>query len=49
MKTILLSITTLIFMNITINAQLRLSADTEKTKLNWLGEKIVGQHTYHSS
>jgi len=32
-------------MNNTMNAQLRLSADTEKTVLNWLGEKIVGQHT----
>ena len=27
------------------NAQLKLTASTEKTKLSWLGEKVLGQHT----
>lgn len=45
MKTILLTITTLIFMTATTNGQLRMTADTQKSTLNWLGEKILGQHT----
>jgi polyisoprenoid-binding protein YceI len=45
MKTILLTITTLIFMTATTNAQLKMTADTQKSTLNWLGEKILGQHT----
>jgi len=28
-----------------VNGQQRMSADTAKTKLNWLGEKVTGQHT----
>ena len=28
-----------------VNAQAKLNADREKTKLSWLGEKILGQHT----
>lgn len=28
-----------------ISAQKKLNADTEKTKLIWLGEKVTGQHT----
>ena len=27
------------------NAQEKLTADTEKTTLSWLGEKVLGQHT----
>ena len=45
MKTIFFLIATILFMNTALNAQLRLSVDTEKTILKWLGEKIVGQHT----
>lgn len=28
-----------------INAQEKLKADSEKSKLSWLGEKVVGQHS----
>jgi polyisoprenoid-binding protein YceI len=27
------------------NSQQKMNADTSKTKLNWLGEKVTGQHT----
>jgi polyisoprenoid-binding protein YceI len=27
------------------NAQVKMNADTEKTTLQWLGEKVMGQHT----
>lgn len=27
------------------SAQVKLTADTQKTTLNWLGEKVLGQHT----
>jgi polyisoprenoid-binding protein YceI len=29
----------------TLNAQERLTADKDKTTLQWLGEKVLGQHT----
>jgi len=45
MKTYFLTITILIFMNATTNSQSGMTADTQKTTLNWLGEKILGQHT----
>jgi polyisoprenoid-binding protein YceI len=35
----------LILMTGTMNAQAKLNADTEKTTLLWLGEKVTGQHT----
>jgi polyisoprenoid-binding protein YceI len=28
-----------------VNGQQKMNADTTKTKLNWLGEKVTGQHT----
>jgi polyisoprenoid-binding protein YceI len=39
---ILLTVSTLILSN--INAQQKLTADTEKSKLEWLGEKVTGKH-----
>jgi polyisoprenoid-binding protein YceI len=35
----------LILISLTMNAQNKLKADTEKTTLSWLGEKVMGQHT----
>ena len=29
---------------VNINAQVKLNADTDKTKILWLGEKVTGQH-----
>lgn len=39
----LLIITSMLSMN--LNAKERLVADNAKTKLEWLGEKVTGQHT----
>lgn len=33
------------FVAVTLNGQDKLTADTEKTTLLWLGEKVTGQHT----
>ena len=42
----LLFIPTLIFgLSVATNAQEKLTAIKEKTKLSWLGEKVTGQHT----
>jgi polyisoprenoid-binding protein YceI len=30
---------------VNVSAQLKLNADTTKSKLEWLGEKVTGQHT----
>ena len=33
-----------IIISLGVNAQKRLTADSEKTKLEWLGEKVTGEH-----
>jgi polyisoprenoid-binding protein YceI len=43
MKSIILLIA-LMFYPVLTSAQVKLSADTEKTTLQWLGEKVLGQH-----
>ena len=45
MKTIILTTITLLSMSDAINAQKKLVADTRQSTLNWLGEKVLGQHT----
>jgi polyisoprenoid-binding protein YceI len=35
----------LILFPVFINAQVKMTADSEKTTLQWLGEKVMGQHT----
>jgi polyisoprenoid-binding protein YceI len=42
-KLFLLSVT--VFFAVTLNAQVKLNADTTRSKLSWLGEKVTGQHT----
>ncbi|MGD0341676.1 MAG: YceI family protein [Bacteroidales bacterium] len=44
MKNALLLLT-LILYPVLIHAQVKMNADTEKTTLQWLGEKVMGQHT----
>lgn len=44
MKNILILFSVL-FLGMNLNAQQKLTADTEKTQLQWLGEKVTGQHT----
>jgi len=44
MKSVLIILTLIIFTG-TMNAQDKLTADKNKTTLNWLGEKVLGQHT----
>ncbi len=45
MKRALLLLTVLGLFLLTVGAQNKLTADTTKTKLLWLGEKVTGQHT----
>lgn len=45
MKKFLLSIVMTLLMAGLIEAQTKFTADNEKTTLNWLGEKVTGQHT----
>ncbi|MFN8211796.1 MAG: YceI family protein [Bacteroidales bacterium] len=45
MKNIFLLLVLFSFSAAIANAQVKLTADTEKTTLNWLGEKVTGQHT----
>ena len=45
MKNILLIIALMIFGTVTATAQQKLTADAGKTKLQWLGEKVTGEHT----
>lgn len=45
MKNTLLLLTLISGLSITTNAQEKLKAVSEKSKLLWLGEKVVGQHT----
>ncbi|HOO98709.1 MAG TPA: YceI family protein [Bacteroidales bacterium] len=44
MKTIILTAIIMISGSIMADAQQKLSADTGKTTLEWLGEKVTGQH-----
>ena len=44
MKRVLL-LTLLVLFMVKVGAQNKLTADTTKTKLLWLGEKVTGQHT----
>jgi Uncharacterized conserved protein len=44
MKNTLLLLTFMLYPVLT-NAQVKMNADTEKTTLQWLGEKVMGQHT----
>lgn len=43
-STILSVLLSVIFLN-SMDAQVKLTADNEKTTLNWLGEKVTGEHT----
>jgi polyisoprenoid-binding protein YceI len=45
MKNILLPFSFLLIISGVINAQEKLNADKDKTALQWLGEKVTGQHT----
>ncbi len=45
MKNILLIIVIMIFGSAAVTAQQKLKADVSKTSLQWLGEKVTGQHT----
>jgi polyisoprenoid-binding protein YceI len=45
MKRVLSLLTLSVLFLINVGAQNKLTADTTKTKLLWLGEKVTGQHT----
>ena len=45
MKRALLFLTLSGLLLVNVGAQNKLTADTTKTKLLWLGEKVTGQHT----
>jgi polyisoprenoid-binding protein YceI len=45
MKGILLLFSFLVFFSGAVKAQEKLNADKDKTTLQWLGEKVTGQHT----
>jgi polyisoprenoid-binding protein YceI len=45
MKNTLLLIAITVLGSLTVSAQEKLTADTGKTSLQWLGEKVTGQHT----
>jgi hypothetical protein len=45
MKRILLSLKLLVLITGITSGQEKLIADTSKTTLSWLGEKVTGQHT----
>jgi len=45
MKIILLTLALTLLMSAASNAQEKLTANKEKSKLSWLGEKVTGQHT----
>jgi polyisoprenoid-binding protein YceI len=45
MKNTILIFTILIIGSVTAAAQQKFTADTSKTTLQWLGEKVTGQHT----
>jgi polyisoprenoid-binding protein YceI len=45
MKRVLLFLTLTGLFLVNVSAQNKLTADTTKTQLSWLGEKVLGQHT----
>jgi polyisoprenoid-binding protein YceI len=45
MKKVFLFIAITGFVSAIVNSQVKMSADTSKTTLSWLGEKVTGQHT----
>ena len=45
MKSTILSVLLSVIFLYSMNAQVKLTADNEKTTLNWLGEKVTGEHT----
>jgi polyisoprenoid-binding protein YceI len=45
MKNVFFTLILSVFSAGLMNAQTKLTADTGKTTLNWLGEKVTGQHT----
>jgi polyisoprenoid-binding protein YceI len=45
MKKYFLSIAVGILIVTSLSGQVKMNADTSKTKLSWLGEKVTGQHT----
>jgi polyisoprenoid-binding protein YceI len=45
MKNLLLMLIIAVLSISMMNGQTKLTADTQKTTLNWLGEKVTGQHT----
>jgi polyisoprenoid-binding protein YceI len=45
MKRTFLFVAVLALFVVSASAQLKLNADTTKSKLSWLGEKVTGQHT----
>lgn len=45
MKNVFLTLIIILFSAGLVSAQTKLSADTQKTTLNWLGEKVTGQHS----
>ena len=45
MKSTFLLIAITVLGSLTVSAQQKLTADTGKTSLQWLGEKVTGQHT----
>jgi hypothetical protein len=44
-NTLTLLILTSLFLSMNLSANERFVADNAKTKLEWLGEKVLGQHT----
>jgi len=45
MKNVLFILVITLFISVNANAQEKLTANKEKSKLSWLGEKVTGQHT----
>ncbi|MFN8242232.1 MAG: hypothetical protein U0X39_15940 [Bacteroidales bacterium] len=44
MKKVLLFTAAIVIALSSVMGQTKMTADTEKTKMEWLGEKVVGQH-----
>ena len=45
MKKVNFILTVFMLLPVLANAQVKMTADTQKTTLQWLGEKVLGQHT----
>jgi len=45
MKNVLFILVITLFISVNANAQEKLTANKEKSKLSWLGEKVTGEHT----